>query len=595
MKSSRALLLPFFLVLAAAPSAAAGGTCGTAVPAGLVAPGSTWTTLGSPYCIEGDIQVSLLTILPGVTVLVDGPYAIDVLTTIQVQGTAESPVTIRAKDPTNPWKGIRFQNTPPGSTFEHAVIQDATESAVTLIDAASPAFDHCAFSNNASNKYGGCIDADDVTGDLVLDSCTFVGNTSSNHGGALRVKMATGFRLDCRDSVFDGNTVNPTLANGNFVGGAAWIEAGDAGFERSSFRNNLVNSRCTGTFGCNVLSRGGALYVGSAGVVDLDNCTFESNDPLASNGGNCFFGGTSKSYGGGLYVAAGTVTARNCIFSCNENTRSSCGASDGGGGVYVNGGTVTLEHCTVARNPDATGIHLAGGTLTVTSSIVYFNDASGSQVGGAPTVTWSNVQGGFTGTGNLDFGPAFAGTGCGALDLSIVLGSPSIDAGDPAGASDACFPYSWGTALPDQGAYGGPLACAWGSGLDASPSSLSVTAGGTQTLSLDAGPDHGGEVYLLLGSLTGYGPGFQYQGWCVPLVWDAYFDYTINNPNLAPLAASFAVLDGAGQAQAQFTIPAGTSPLAIGLRAFHAFASLDPNAPALPTFVSNPVSVLFTP
>ena len=53
-------------------TAPCGDTCGTTVLPGTIV-NTTWTTAGSPYCVVGDIQVSLLTIQPGVCVLVDGP------------------------------------------------------------------------------------------------------------------------------------------------------------------------------------------------------------------------------------------------------------------------------------------------------------------------------------------------------------------------------------------------------------------------------------------------------------------------------------------------------------------------------------------
>ena len=90
--------------------------CVTTVPGGVVA-AQTWRATGSPYCVTGDIQVSLLTIQPGVQVLVDGPYEIDVLSTITAVGTAAAPILFAAKNPLLPWKGLSFVNTPAGSAF----------------------------------------------------------------------------------------------------------------------------------------------------------------------------------------------------------------------------------------------------------------------------------------------------------------------------------------------------------------------------------------------------------------------------------------------------------------------------------------------
>ena len=47
---------------------------------------------------------------------------------------------------------------------------------------------------------------------------------------------------------------------------------------------------------------------------------------------------------------------------------------------------------------------------------------------GAPTFTFSDVQGGFTGTGNIDADPMFVDPDNG--DYRLAAGSPCIDAGD---------------------------------------------------------------------------------------------------------------------------------------------------------------------
>ena len=67
--------------------------CGTTVPPGLVGP-AHWTLAGSPYCVTGDILVTQLVIDPGVQVLVDGHFRIDVITVIKAVGTQAQPIQI---------------------------------------------------------------------------------------------------------------------------------------------------------------------------------------------------------------------------------------------------------------------------------------------------------------------------------------------------------------------------------------------------------------------------------------------------------------------------------------------------------------------
>ena len=78
------------LVATLAPSVARGQECATSVPGGVVV-GQTWTAEQSPYCVTGDITVTGLSIDPGVHVLIDGPYEIDVLS-ISAIGTGKQPI-----------------------------------------------------------------------------------------------------------------------------------------------------------------------------------------------------------------------------------------------------------------------------------------------------------------------------------------------------------------------------------------------------------------------------------------------------------------------------------------------------------------------
>ena len=118
------------------------------------------------------------------------------------------------------------------------------------------------------------------------------------------------------------------------------------------------------------------------------------------------------------------------------------------------GGKAVIDNCTIAENLGE-GIHCISPTIA--NSIVYFNDRDGGgiQIVDEATVTYSDVQGGFSGEGNLDVDPLFVALGSWVGDGWIAgdyhLGSqgyrwdsqagqwisdentsPCIDAGDPA-------------------------------------------------------------------------------------------------------------------------------------------------------------------
>jgi parallel beta-helix repeat protein len=122
-----------------------------------------------------------------------------------------------------------------------------------------------------------------------------------------------------------------------------------------------------------------------------------------------------------------------------------------------------IINCTIVGNLDA---GVLTGRPTIANSIIYFN---GSQiVGESATVTYSDVQGGFVGEGNIDTDPLFADLGAGDYHLESQTGrwdpvsrslvtdevtSPCIDAGDP-GAMVGDEPEPNGGRV-NMGAYGG--------------------------------------------------------------------------------------------------------------------------------------------
>lgn len=102
--------------------------------------------------------------------------------------------------------------------------------------------------------------------------------------------------------------------------------------------------------------------------------------------------------------------------------------------------------------------------------------------------------------------------------------------------------------------------------------SISLAAGGTQTLRMAFGPDAADRTYLVLGSLNGTTPGLTFALWLtVPLNPDDYFVYTLLHPNnAAPLEASLGLLDPFGTGEARVRIQPGTSSALAGLELNHA-------------------------
>ena len=74
----------------------------------------------------------------------------------------------------------------------------------------------------------------------------------------------------------------------------------------------------------------------------------------------------------------------------------------------------------------------SSGSVSVMNSIIWGNT---NAVAGDPVITYSNVQGGYTGTGNINTDPLFANASEKDFELNIL--SPCIDAGNTSSAYDA--------------------------------------------------------------------------------------------------------------------------------------------------------------
>jgi hypothetical protein len=135
--------------------------------------------------------------------------------------------------------------------------------------------------------------------------------------------------------------------------------------------------------------------------------------------------------------------------------------------------------------------------------------------------------------------------------------------------------------------------CDLPSDLIGTPNTLPVLFGGAQNLALNPGPAFAGDFYFLLGSLSGTAPGFPVDSFLLPLNFDQYFLSTLN-ANQPPLANSFGMLDGSGQATATFSIPPGLFVLA-NATVNHAYAVIDLAPFPVIVHVSDPAPCTFLP
>ncbi len=211
----------------------------------------------------------------------------------------------------------------------------------------------------------------------------------------------------------------------------------------------ITGGRAAGTAGEPYHTRcGGGLYNTSL-YMTVRNCIFSDNSAASSGGGiyntsssltveNCEFtsnattGSASTGLGGGLCNEGGSAIVTNCLFIGNDALGSPFGY---GGGIANINSSPTVMNCTFSDN---SATSYAGGMFnwgssapTITNSILWGDlpDEIGNS-GGTATVTYSDVQGGYAGEGNIDLDPQFE------ADYVLAEGSPCIDAGTWVGAPE---------------------------------------------------------------------------------------------------------------------------------------------------------------
>jgi len=302
-------------------------------------------------------------------------------------------------------------------------------------------------------------------------------------------------------------------------------------------------------------SGGGGVYVHN-GEPTLQNCTIVGNLADYHGGGmlnvdstpalaNCrLMANAAERYGAGMSNSGSDSVATNCVFGGNatgywgsggaiSNTDSNSilanclinGNSAGyyGGGVYNRSSSPVLTNCTLSNNSTkyGGGVYSLGLGSPVLTNCILWDNARWQIVGGA-AVSYSDVQDGWFGAGNIDADPLFVDpkgidniAGTDDDNLRLLGGSACIDAGDNTAvppsvttdldgdarfADDPATPDT-GVGTPpivDMGAYEGPE-----SGIVLSTRSLIVPEGGTATFTVALAVDPLGTADVTVAHYSG--------------------------------------------------------------------------------------------
>lgn len=190
----------------------------------------------------------------------------------------------------------------------------------------------------------------------------------------------------------------PTILRGNGSSVLRWTGAGTKVLDRMS----VTAGRGTGAGGLSC----------SDGVINISNCRFFDN----RTSGN----------GGGVLLTNGSAFIKNSIFYNN--------AAFAGFAIWAQANIVSVTNCTIADNAyiyhpytNANGNTIFNNTnsFLIQNSIFWNNTHSISSLNTPPHITFSNIQGGFSGTGNINSDPLFT------AEYKLQAASPCINAGDP--------------------------------------------------------------------------------------------------------------------------------------------------------------------
>lgn len=292
-----------------------------------------------------------------------------------------------------------------------------------FISAGKPQLRHCIFSGNYARTGGGIYN----TGNPTLIQCEFVKNRAFNATGSSGV----GGGLYNLGSI---QLTECTFRENNSYNGGGVYNCTYMNLHKCVFTGNSVDPN----------GSGGGLNASGSSRLALEGCIFRANYGGYSGGAmslcnvmnlsllNCEFHGNRARAGGAILFGYGNnVIINNCSFS--ENRGYYGGAIDNIGGTNI-----VLSHCSFANNgfnhhsTKGGGIFAELNSSTTLNNCIFWGNHIEQlrQKEGMMAVTYSCVQGGWPGVGNIDVDPRFVSAAAG--DLRLGAGSPCIDAGNNA-------------------------------------------------------------------------------------------------------------------------------------------------------------------
>ena len=306
---------------------------------------------------------------------------------------------------------------------------------------------NCGFSGNtAVLAGGGMTNAEDSC--PAITRCVFTGNQATGNeslGGGM-----------FNESAFPTVMKNTFSGNGAVDGGGMFNLQSQTTIGKSIFESNLVTRNGGGianmnsdaiisdcSFWYNSGTNGGGVYNLMSDPA-IDKSHFNGNTVNQYGGGmyndessptvtNSRFATNTAEFGGGMYNVLGLPLITNCTFFANQAI--GIGMNGDGGGVDNYQSLSVITNCTFYGNfasSNGGGIFNYDCAPTITNCILWGDTCGdiGDEIRNAsanPSLTYSNVQGGYPGIGNINGTPMFVNPGSG--DFHLLPTSTCIDSG----------------------------------------------------------------------------------------------------------------------------------------------------------------------
>jgi hypothetical protein len=245
------------------------------------------------------------------------------------------------------------------------------------------------------HPYGNNLDASAILDGFTITAGNADGRGSSSCGGGMSNERS-----------------NPTVISCTFTGNSS-------GFWGGGMCNEFSSPTVTGcTFSGNSTDRdGGGMWNSGSSSPRVISCIFSDN--------------SADQDGGGMCNNWGSPTVISCTFSSNL-------AGADGAGMYNEWSSPTVTGCTFAGNTARNGNGIACDSREqVAPSYIEMSNCvlwdGGGEIwnndGSTITISYSDVQGGWPGLGNIDVDPLFVDSAVG--DYHLLSDSLCIDTGDP--------------------------------------------------------------------------------------------------------------------------------------------------------------------